>query len=326
MKTMPFQIAFFLLSVLFYASLPTAFATEKQSVQNEILIDSVVAAVNEKPITLHEVGQRMRPPQQLTEESLSQDPTARQILEELILERLIEEEAGLRNIRVTSRDVQNYVEEVARLNNLSTSEFEEALKKEKQDISAYEQMVKGEILRTRLISELQQLGASVSDEEVEERLSRHPALARPGTKVGLRQITLSGNQWKEEDAREKLSHIKELVTEGNHEFAKLALQYSESPEASNGGFLGIIAEEELSPMIFNAVFALENGEISDIINSPIGFHLFQLERRFIDSEEERQKLGDDIRQAIQNERIEQNLQTFFTEKLYDLHVVERKAI
>jgi len=326
MKKSPVFTILCLIIIMLLGTLSPVLASEKAAVKKEILLDAVVATVNEKPITLQEVGQRMRPPSRLTEEELASNATAQQILEELILERTIEEEAHARNIRVNSADVENYISEVARLNNLSRSEFEEALAKENQDVAAYEQMVRAEILRTRLISELQQMGAPVSEEEVQERLSQHPALAKPGTKVALRQIILDTSNWEDKEAREKLTHIKELVVEGEKNFGELASQFSEGPEASNGGFLGIIAEEELSPMIFNAVFALDNGGLSDIIRSPGGFHVFQLERRFVDSEEERQELTNTVRMAIQNEKIESNLQEFFSKELYKLHTVDRKSL
>lgn len=65
------------------------------------------------------------------------------------------------------------------------------------------------------------------------------------------------------------------------DFAVLAKKYSDDPgSAANGGELGFVKRGVFFPEFEAAAFQLQDGEISDIVESPVGFHIIQmLERR-----------------------------------------------
>lgn len=78
----------------------------------------------------------------------------------------------------------------------------------------------------------------------------------------------------------KLRDLKKRI-QGGEDFATLAKQYSEDPgSAAGGGELGFFKKKELTPEYEAAALRLEPGQLSDIVESPFGFHLIQLiERR-----------------------------------------------
>jgi peptidyl-prolyl cis-trans isomerase SurA len=65
------------------------------------------------------------------------------------------------------------------------------------------------------------------------------------------------------------------------DFARLAKEYSDDPgSASEGGDLGFVKRGIFFPEFEAAAFALEEGELSDVVESPVGLHIIQLiERR-----------------------------------------------
>jgi peptidyl-prolyl cis-trans isomerase SurA len=65
------------------------------------------------------------------------------------------------------------------------------------------------------------------------------------------------------------------------DFAETATEYSDDPgSASQGGDLGFVKRGIFYPEFEAAAFALDEGEISDVVESPVGFHIIQmLERR-----------------------------------------------
>jgi peptidyl-prolyl cis-trans isomerase SurA len=65
------------------------------------------------------------------------------------------------------------------------------------------------------------------------------------------------------------------------DFAEIATVYSDDPgSASQGGDLGFVKRGIFYPEFEAAAFALDEGEISDVVESPVGFHIIQmLERR-----------------------------------------------
>ena len=75
-----------------------------------------------------------------------------------------------------------------------------------------------------------------------------------------------------EEARAKIEELKEQVTPEN--FIDLAKENSTEPGAeTSGGDLGYFSKGQMVPEFENAAFALEDGQISDIVETQFGFHL-----------------------------------------------------
>lgn len=93
----------------------------------------------------------------------------------------------------------------------------------------------------------------------------------------LIQVTPSDESY--QAAYDKITKIQTMLAEGQ-DFTELAKQYSEDPSvASNNGDLGWVSRGDLVKEFEEAAFALQDGEISDIVQTQFGFHLIQLVER-----------------------------------------------
>jgi len=82
-----------------------------------------------------------------------------------------------------------------------------------------------------------------------------------------------------EVARKKIEDLKARLEKGE-DFEELARQYSEDPgSASSGGDLGLMERGDLVKEFEEVAYALNPGEISDIVRSRFGFHIIQLIRK-----------------------------------------------
>ncbi|MBI4986681.1 MAG: nitrogen fixation protein NifM [Rhodocyclales bacterium] len=74
-------------------------------------------------------------------------------------------------------------------------------------------------------------------------------------------------------ARRRIEDIRARVLKSPERFAEQALKHSECPTAMNGGQLGTVKRGELYPELEPAAFALAPGELSRVVESPLGFHV-----------------------------------------------------
>ncbi len=88
-------------------------------------------------------------------------------------------------------------------------------------------------------------------------------------RVQVRQIVI--------EDRSKADELRARLEQGG-DFAAEARANSLAPEAPSGGELPVFARGEL-PEAFDRAFELEEGQISAVIESPYGFHIFLLERK-----------------------------------------------
>ncbi|OGF22215.1 protein-export membrane protein SecD, partial [Candidatus Falkowbacteria bacterium RBG_13_39_14] len=86
-------------------------------------------------------------------------------------------------------------------------------------------------------------------------------------------------EWSKEDARKRIEELKAKATVEN--FASLAQEYSTEPGAAErGGHLGWFKKGDMVPEFEKAVFEMDAGGISDIVETKFGYHLiFKAEER-----------------------------------------------
>ena len=76
-----------------------------------------------------------------------------------------------------------------------------------------------------------------------------------------------------EMALSRIQEISEKLHKKPYKFAELALKHSECPTALQGGVLGIVPRGKLYPELDAVLFKIKAGEVSEVVESEIGFHL-----------------------------------------------------
>lgn len=134
----------------------------------------------------------------------------------------------------------------------------------------------------RLLAEISS-DVQVGDQEIEAEIEtiRASREAR-GTRLQLRHIFLrASDDLPEEVRQQKLALAQRLLLElrSGASFEALARQHSESSNAANGGFIPALRPGMTDPAFERVVFALEEGETSDVITTASGYHIVLLEKR-----------------------------------------------
>ncbi len=153
----------------------------------------------------------------------------------------------------------------------------------------------------------------VSEEIIEAEYTANPSLYTEAEKVEARHIMVESEEAADEVIR-RLSH--------GENFEEVARQMSIAPDASQGGFMGTVRRGDLSPEMENVVFNLSEGEISPVIKSEYGFHVFRVENH----EEARLKEIEDVREEIIARLSSRLKQEIFEKLVEDLKTTAEIAI
>ena len=141
-------------------------------------------------------------------------------------------------------------------------------------------------------------------EQIERRL--HEALRVPQpTRVRVRQLLLR--------VRSDAESARQRLLEGEP-FEQLSAEVSSAPNAAQGGGLGIVTEGDLPPEFEDAIFPLETGAVSEPVEGPAGYHIFQVVERFEHGDHNR----DELRSQVAQELLEEMERAGFEECLQTL--------
>jgi len=125
----------------------------------------------------------------------------------------------------------------------------------------------------------------------------------------------------EAEARHKLESVRERIINGV-DFAEQARLYSQDGSAAKGGDLGWLSPGDTVPEFERAMDALKVNEISQVIQSPFGMHLIQVqERREQDVSAERKRGA--ARQALRERKLDDAYQDWLRQ-LRDRTYVENR--
>ncbi len=266
--------------ILFALLLFTASFVQAQ-VQNNQTLDRIVAVVGDEIITESEL--QMQILQATRANPKSEDPSLRsRILEAMMNDKLVLAQAVLDSIQVPPEEVNRRLDEqVQKLTRYYGSEerFEQAVG---MTVSQMKREYRDDIRKRIMIEMIQQqeLGSiEITHREVEEFFRTYgDSLPLVPEQVELRQIAMFPRVTESfrQAAREKAQAILDSIRAGAS-FEEMAKKYSDDPgSARNGGNLGLARRGVFVKEFEEATFALEPGDISDLVETKFGFHIIKL--------------------------------------------------
>jgi len=132
---------------------------------------------------------------------------------------------------------------------------------------------------------------AVGDDEVKAYYDGQPGEFFLPERVQVSQILLPA----ESEAVETWEKARFTDEEG---FRALAREKSVGPEASNGGEMGVFQRGQLPADMEAAVFSMAEGEVSPVVESSFGYHMFRLDKKFAPEQIPFESAARSIRQKL----------------------------
>lgn len=161
----------------------------------------------------------------------------------------------------------------------SDAEFVTDLERSNLDRASLAQAIERELKVEAVLERIARQSVEVSDTDVELYYLLHRDRFRRPENRTLRHILITINEdLPGSDRATALARIEEICTrlkKSPTRFGEQALKHSECPTAMNGGQLGTMRRGQLYPELEEIAFVLAPGVVSDVVESPLGFHVLQ---------------------------------------------------
>ena len=227
----------------------TSLANIKVLAQNKF---EPIVTVNNRIVSHYELSQRLALLNVLQPNKISR----KQVLKNLINERLLEEFSEKFKIKISEKRIEEELSILANQFNVSNDVFLEELKKlniSKQTVTSF---LKNRILLTEVVYFKFSNRAAISVDEVDSYIINGKA----SVELNLAEIVLPFRYDNKEEILDLVSSIKNRLSEGE-KFESVAKEYSKSPTAINGGNIGWVPISQMPLDLGNKLLIANTNEI-----------------------------------------------------------------
>lgn len=223
------------------------------------------------------------------------------IVHELIVKSLIDEEIAKRNITATDEDVQNELKTIIDKVG-SKEELNRILKQREVSNAQFTEDLKTQIKIKKLVDSIEKI--KISDSDAEKYYNTHKNEFTHGEQVRASHILISANmielihQFKEKNPDMEPAELNQKIEEkikaqkvkaeavlaevkkNPENFEKIAQKESDDKASGErGGELGFFTKEAMVPEFSKAAFSMKPNTISDLVQSPYGYHIIKVTDR-----------------------------------------------
>ena len=201
-------------------------------------------------------------------------------MHQYIVRELLFQEAMARGVAADTKQVETVYDQV-RAGFKDEKRFEESLADQGLDPQSYKQELRVQETVNALLAKV---GAAitVTDAEAKAFFDAHPRAFDPGEKLEIRHILFkvpAGASERTKEAIRVKAGIAANRAATGADFGKLAQQQSEDPETKARGGLIEIRQGMMPPAFDQAAFALQPGQVSGLVETPVGLSVIKLEKR-----------------------------------------------
>jgi peptidyl-prolyl cis-trans isomerase SurA len=256
-------------------------------------IDGVVAVVNTGVVTRKEIDDRVASLQKQGSTGGKKLPEGeelrKQVLENLILEKIQIQEAEQTGLAVSNKDLNKIIEDIAVRNKLSMNEFRQAIIKTGISFERYSELLREDVLKSRLREREVDSQIKISDAEIDnfivEQMQRRgtdtgAARASGPEEIAVAQIFIPVEEGAgpsaQADARKKAESILKEAR-GDADFMQLGAQANKENSKIKFQDLGYRTQDRLPQIFTETVRNLGTGQVaSSVVRSPAGFHVLKV--------------------------------------------------
>ncbi|MFC1548419.1 peptidylprolyl isomerase [Candidatus Omnitrophota bacterium] len=290
------------------------------------MVDKVIVVVNEEVITQREFDRVFVPIKESFEQNFKGEELDRRVeeakkglLEQLINAKLAVSLAKKQNVKIDEDELEQRIEKVRGFYG-TEEEFLVALNEKGTNLTEFEKEIREQMLAQQLVQKEVGSRIVIAPKEVQQLYEKNKdKLVTPHTVkvrgIMIRKPEVAGDK----TGRKKMERIINKLKKGR-QFAAMAKENSEGPFAKNGGDMGYIPQGQMLPEIDKVIFDIKKGEISEMIETPVGYHVFLVEDIKSPQPLEYQEVSDFLKNQLYMRQYQQKLYEWLSEKRKNAYI------
>ena len=298
-----------------------------------VIVEEIVARVNNDVITREDLqhalaiipGEVQDECQNCTPDQLRAQIAAKEknVLRDLIDQSLLVQRAKDSSINVDAEVIKRLdaIRQQYKFPDMETLEKE--VTKSGQDFEDFKSQIRNQLLTQDVIRKEVGSRIIISHEDVVKYYEAHKQeFVRPEMVV-LREVFVSTENKPASDIptlRKKAENLRDRVLKNGDDFGELAKRFSDSPTAQQSGELGSFERSKLDPAISEKVFALNRGQMTDVMETKTGFEILQVRERYQAGEQPLEKVEPEISNRLYEQKMEPGLRDYLKTLREDSYV------
>jgi peptidyl-prolyl cis-trans isomerase SurA len=274
---------FFGVLALLAAAVGVAHAQSQDLSATGVLLDRVAAVVNDGIVLRSDVERQMQTIgdriQQQGQQLPPRNVLRQQVLERLVLQELQMQRAERLGIKIPDEAINQTLADVAQRNNIKFSDLPSVLETQGVDYRDYRDEVRRELTMQTLRQRDVLSRVYVSPREVEQCIAKRKASPNADNEFNLAHILVAiPSTADEQQVAERTSRAQAVYERAsrNEDFGQLAITYSDSGTALEGGALGWRKASQLPSFVAEIIPTLAAGTVTEPIRTPSGLHIFKV--------------------------------------------------
>jgi peptidyl-prolyl cis-trans isomerase C len=233
----------------------------------------------------------------------------RGILDQLVEQKLLAQEAASRNIKATDTEIATGIDNMKK-QAPTPDAFTNALASRKMTEADLRAEASHQIAINKLLTTEVEPKAAVTETDIADFYKKNPQFFMQPEAVRASHILLKADTpAAKAQAKTKADDLLRQI-KGGADFAGLAKQHSNDGSAANGGDLGFFPRGQMVKAFEEAAFALKPGEVSPVVETEFGYHIIKSGEHRTARTVPLAEVSDRIAQALRQQKQQQLAQEF----------------
>lgn len=278
------------------------------------LVDRIVAVVNGDIITFQDLQQQIRLAVGQTPDQVTAEKIAPQVLDAMIDDIVLRQEAQRLKIEVSDAEVENEIRQFKARRRLSDEDFERSLRLQGMTPEQFKERSREDIVKHKILGYMVRRKVVVTQEEIDAYLERNRAELTTERVVSLQMVVLAD--------RDGASTLRNALSGGEIGIDEAVARYSVGPKADNGVMSGV-RWRELDDSWREGLRNLDVGELSEPLLIQDRWVIVKLLERRDGERQEMAAVDEEVREAIMRPKLEERFKEYMN-GLRSKAIIEKK--